>query len=83
MAIARLLAKVYHELGILRTPKFLEVERLDLILADQRGAIAKTREVLEEASGGIFFIVSSPWVGRIRGISLFRLCGGVHWTRKG
>ena len=36
-------------------PKFLEVERLDLIAVDQRGVIAKTREVLEEARGGILY----------------------------
>ena len=42
-AVARLLAKVYHELGILRKPKFLEVERMDLIGSDQRSTIAKTR----------------------------------------
>jgi len=62
-AVARLLAKVYHELGILRKPKFLEVERMDLIAADQRGTIAKTREVLEEARGGILFIDEAYTLG--------------------
>lgn len=62
-AVARLLAKVYHELGILRKPKFLEVERMDLIAADQKGTIAKTREVLEEAKGGILFIDEAYTLG--------------------
>lgn len=62
-AVARLLAKVYHELGILRKPKFLEVERMDLIAGDQRGTIAKTREVLEEARGGILFIDEAYTLG--------------------
>ena len=62
-AVARLLAKVYHELGILRKPKFLEVERMDLIGADQRSTIAKTREVLEEARGGILFIDEAYTLG--------------------
>ncbi|KAL7460326.1 hypothetical protein ACHAXS_000786 [Conticribra weissflogii] len=62
-AVARLLAKVYHELGILRKPKFLEVERMDLIAADQRGTIAKTREVLDEARGGILFIDEAYTLG--------------------
>lgn len=62
-AVARLLAKVYHELGILRKPKFLEVERMDLIAADKRGTIAKTREVLEEARGGILFIDEAYTLG--------------------
>lgn len=55
-AVARLLAKVFHELGLLRKPKFLEVERMDLVARDKDTTIAKTREVLEEARGGVLFI---------------------------
>lgn len=55
-AVARLLAKAYHELGILRKPKFLEVERMDLVARDKQTTIMKTREVIEEARGGILFI---------------------------
>lgn len=55
-ALARLLAKTYHELGILRKPKFLEVERMDLVGRTPQQTIAKTVEVLEEARGGILFI---------------------------
>ena len=62
-AVARLLAKVYHELGILRKPKFLEVERMDLIGADQRSTISKTREVLDEARGGVLFVDEAYTLG--------------------
>jgi stage V sporulation protein K len=55
-AVARLLAKVFHELGLLRKPKFLEVERMDLVARDKQTTIVKTREVLDEARGGILFI---------------------------
>jgi len=55
-AVARLLAKVFHELGLLRKPKFLEVERMDLVARDQETTILKTREVLDEARGGVLFI---------------------------
>lgn len=55
-AVARLLAKAYHELGILRKPKFLEVERMDLVGRDKATTIMKTREVIDEARGGILFI---------------------------
>jgi len=55
-AVARLLAKTYHELGLLRKPKFLEVERMDLIGRTPQQTIAKSVEVLEEARGGILFI---------------------------
>jgi len=55
-AVARLLAKAYHELGILRKPKFLEVERMDLVGRDRATTVMKTREVIDEARGGILFI---------------------------
>jgi ankyrin repeat protein/adenylate kinase family enzyme len=55
-AVARLLAKAFHELGLLRKPKFLEVERMDLVARDKETTIIKTREVLDEARGGILFI---------------------------
>lgn len=55
-AVARLLAKVFHELGLLRKPKFLEVERMDLVARDKETTIMKTREVIEEARGGVLFI---------------------------
>ena len=55
-AVARLLAKVFHELGLLRKPKFLEVERMDLVALEKDTTIAKTREVLEEARGGVLLI---------------------------
>ena len=55
-AVARLLAKTYHELGILRKPKFLEVERMDLVGRTPQQTVAKTVEILEEARGGILFI---------------------------
>jgi stage V sporulation protein K len=55
-AVARLLAKAFHELGLLRKPKFLEVERMDLVARDRDTTIIKTREVLDEARGGILFI---------------------------
>eukprot|EP00980_Cylindrotheca_fusiformis_P003850 scaffold858_cov123-Cylindrotheca_fusiformis.AAC.26 len=55
-AVARLLAKAYHELGILRKPKFLEVERMDLVGRDKATTVVKTKEVIDEARGGILFI---------------------------
>jgi SpoVK/Ycf46/Vps4 family AAA+-type ATPase len=62
-ALARLLAKVYHELGILRKPKFLEVERMDLVGRTPQQTVAKTVEVLEEARGGILFIDEAYTLG--------------------
>jgi stage V sporulation protein K len=62
-AVARLLAKVYHELGLLRKPKFLEVERMDLVGRDKEQTVLKTREVLDEARGGILFIDEAYTLG--------------------
>ena len=55
-AVARLLAKTYHELGILRKPRFLEVERMDLVGRTPAQTTSKTLQILEEAKGGILFI---------------------------
>lgn len=62
-SVARLLAKVFHELGLLRKPKFLQVERMDLAGKDPATTIAKTREVLEEARGGILLIDEAYTLG--------------------
>ena len=65
-ALGRLLAKAYHELGILRKPKFLEVERMDLVGKDRQNTVLKTREVLEEAKGGILFIDEAFTLGIVK-----------------
>jgi stage V sporulation protein K len=62
-AVARLLAKVFHELGILRKPKFLEVERMDLVARDKETTAIKTREVIDEARGGVLLIDEANLLG--------------------
>lgn len=62
-AVARLLAKVFHELGLLRKPKFLEVERMDLVGRDAETTIMKTKEVIEESRGGVLFIDEAYTLG--------------------
>ena len=62
-AVARLLAKVFHELGLLRKPKFLEVERMDLVGRDHETTKIKTREVIDEARGGVLFIDEAYTLG--------------------
>lgn len=65
-AVARLLAKVFHELGVLRKPKFLEVERMDLVARDKETTMIKTREVIDEARGGVLFIDEANLLGMRR-----------------
>ncbi len=55
-SVARIVAKLYHELGILPADRVLEVDRADLV-AEYIGQTApKTRAILESALDGILFI---------------------------
>lgn len=54
--VARLLARLFHRIGILKEEKFREVSRVNLV-GNYVGHTAKdTLSVLEEAKGGILFI---------------------------
>lgn len=54
--VARILADVYYELGVLRTNNVIETDRSGLI-AEYLGQTAiKTREVIESAIDGVLFI---------------------------
>ncbi|MFC4769183.1 AAA family ATPase [Effusibacillus consociatus] len=54
--VARLLAKLFHRIGILKEEKFREVSRVNLV-GNYVGHTAKdTMSVLQEAKGGILFI---------------------------
>jgi len=61
--VGRLLAKLYHELGLLSKPKFLEVERLDLVGRTKEQTQNKVQEVLDEARGGVLFIDEAYTLG--------------------
>ncbi len=54
--VARLIAKIYHALGIIRENKLKEVGREDLVAAYVGQTAIKTKEVITEALGGILFI---------------------------
>ncbi|GAX91931.1 AAA family ATPase [Effusibacillus lacus] len=54
--VARLLAKLFHRIGILKEEKFREVSRVNLV-GNYVGHTAKdTMSVLQEAKGGVLFI---------------------------
>lgn len=55
-SIARKLAKLYFELGILSKGHFIEVERADLVGEYIGSTAQKTRAVIQKAMGGILFI---------------------------
>jgi len=54
--IARLLAKIYKELGVLEKGHLVEVDRSGLVVGYIGQTAQKTTEVIESALGGILFI---------------------------
>ena len=54
--VARILAKLYKSIGILRTGQLVEVGREDLVAQYVGQTAQKTKEVLDRALGGVLFI---------------------------
>ena len=54
--IARLLAKIYKQLGVVSKGQFIEVDRSGLVDHYSGGTAMKTTEVIDKAIGGILFI---------------------------
>ena len=54
--VARLLAKIYAALGVLRTGQLVEVDRSGLVRGYVGQTASRTQEVIEEAMGGLLFI---------------------------
>lgn len=54
--VARVLASVYHKLGICRENKLVETDRSGLVAMYLGQTAIKTREVVESALGGVLFI---------------------------
>ena len=54
--VARILAKLYKSIGILRTGQLVEVGREDLVAQYVGQTATKTKEVLGRALGGVLFI---------------------------
>jgi stage V sporulation protein K len=54
--VARLIAKLFHRMGVLSKGHFIEVERADLVGEYIGHTALKTRELVKKAMGGILFI---------------------------
>ncbi|MDD4563169.1 MAG: AAA family ATPase, partial [Syntrophomonadaceae bacterium] len=54
--VARILGRIFNEIGILSKGHLLEVERADLVGEYIGHTAQKTREILKRAMGGIVFI---------------------------
>lgn len=54
--VARILAQLYKEIGVLKTGQLVEVDRADLVAGYVGQTALKTEEKINEALGGILFI---------------------------
>lgn len=54
--VARLLAKIYHAIGVLSRGQLVEVDRSGLVAGFVGQTALKTQEVIEKAKGGVLFI---------------------------
>ena len=54
--IARLMARIYHSLGILSKGQLVEVDRSGLVAGYVGQTAIKTRKIIEKAMGGVLFI---------------------------
>ena len=54
--VARLLAKIYHEIGVLSQGQLIECDRSSLVGGYVGQTAIKTQEVIQKALGGILFI---------------------------
>lgn len=54
--VARILGRMYKELGLLSKGHFIEVSRTDLIAGYQGQTALKVKDVIDKAKGGVLFI---------------------------
>lgn len=54
--VARIVGRVYKQLGLLSSGHFIEVSRTDLIAGYQGQTALKVKSVIEKAKGGVLFI---------------------------
>jgi len=54
--IARLIAQIYHALGITQSTNFVEVDRADLVAGYVGQTAIKTKDAIAKARGGVLFV---------------------------
>lgn len=54
--VARIVGRIYKQIGLLSKGHFVEVSRTDLIAGYQGQTALKVKEVIEQAKGGVLFI---------------------------
>ena len=69
--VVRILARVYHELGILKKGQLVEVDRSGLVAGYIGQTAIKTAEVIESAMGGVLFVDEAYTLSAKKGESDF------------
>ena len=54
--VARIVGRIYRQIGLLSKGQFIEVSRTDLIAGYQGQTALKVKKVIEQAKGGVLFI---------------------------
>lgn len=54
--VARLLARIYHKIGVLSTGQLVEVDRAGMVAGYVGQTALKVQDILEKAKGGVLFI---------------------------
>lgn len=72
--VARLVAKIMYEKGVMPKNKYVEVSRQDLVSPNVGGTAGKTKDVLKSALGGVLFIDEA--------YSLYQAGGSVNWGQE-
>ncbi|GIK06582.1 hypothetical protein Aspvir_002232 [Aspergillus viridinutans] len=55
-SVARLISRLYYDMGVLASAKFMECSATDLTPLDARNSSTQTRSLLERARGGVLFV---------------------------
>ena len=69
--VSKILAKLYHKLGIVKTDKFIIAKRSDLIGKYLGHTAIKTQEVFDRAKNGVLFIDEAYSLGNSEGKDSF------------
>ncbi|KAF7128580.1 hypothetical protein CNMCM5793_003368 [Aspergillus hiratsukae] len=55
-SVARLIGRLYYDMGVLSSAKFVECSATDLIPSDARNSSTQARSLLERGRGGVLFV---------------------------
>lgn len=66
-SIARLISRLYYELGVTKRKSIVEVQRSDLVGSYVGQTGPKTRQIIESAKGGVLFVDEAYRLSQVQG----------------